>query len=45
VKAILHTYDLIFDIVGATTFDRCQNSLKPQGVFLQNIMGSRREMS
>ena len=33
------TYDLIFDIVGATTFDRCQNSLKPQGVFLQNIMG------
>jgi NADPH:quinone reductase-like Zn-dependent oxidoreductase len=32
------TYDLIFDIVGATTFDRCQNSLKPQGVFLQNIM-------
>ena len=34
-----HPYDLIFDIVGATTFDRCQNSLKPQGIFLQNIMG------
>jgi NADPH:quinone reductase-like Zn-dependent oxidoreductase len=33
------TYDLIFDIVGATTFDRCQNSLKPRGVFLQNIVG------
>ena len=33
------TYDLIFDIVGATTFDRCQNSLNPRGVFLQNIMG------
>ena len=33
------TYDLIFDIVGATSFDRCQNSLKPQGVFLQCIMG------
>jgi NADPH:quinone reductase-like Zn-dependent oxidoreductase len=33
------TYDLVFDIVGATTFDRCQNSLKPHGVFLQNIMG------
>jgi NADPH:quinone reductase-like Zn-dependent oxidoreductase len=33
------TYDLIFDIVGATTFDRCQCSLKPRGVFLQNIMG------
>jgi NADPH:quinone reductase-like Zn-dependent oxidoreductase len=25
--------------VGATTFDRCQQSLKPHGVFLQNIMG------
>jgi len=33
------TYDLIFDIVGATTFDRCKSSLKPRGVFLQNIMG------
>ncbi len=33
------TYDLIFDIVGAASFDGCQNSLKPQGVFLQNIMG------
>jgi len=32
------TYDLIFDVVGGTTFDRCQNSLKPNGVFLQNIM-------
>jgi hypothetical protein len=25
--------------VGATTFDRCQNSLKPKGVFLSCIMG------
>jgi NADPH:quinone reductase-like Zn-dependent oxidoreductase len=33
-----NTYDLIFDVVGGTTFDRCQNSLKPAGVFLQNIM-------
>jgi NADPH:quinone reductase-like Zn-dependent oxidoreductase len=32
------TYDLIFDVVGATTFDRCQGSLKSNGVFLQNIM-------
>jgi NADPH:quinone reductase-like Zn-dependent oxidoreductase len=32
------TYDLIFDVVGATTFDRCQHSLNPEGVFLQNIM-------
>jgi NADPH:quinone reductase-like Zn-dependent oxidoreductase len=33
------TYDLIFDVVGATTFDRCQNSLKPKGIFLPCIMG------
>ena len=33
-----NTYDLIFDVVGATTFDRCQSSLNPNGVFLQNIM-------
>jgi NADPH:quinone reductase-like Zn-dependent oxidoreductase len=31
-------YDLIFDIVGATSFDRCRKLLKPKGVFLQNIM-------
>jgi NADPH:quinone reductase-like Zn-dependent oxidoreductase len=34
-----HTFDLIFDIVGATTFARCKGSLKPHGIFLQNIMG------
>jgi NADPH:quinone reductase-like Zn-dependent oxidoreductase len=34
-----NTYDLIFDVVGATTFNRCRRSLKPNGVFLQNIMG------
>src|SRR5712671_4055669 len=33
------TYDVIFDIVGATTFDRCQDSLRLRGVFLQNIIG------
>jgi len=33
-----NTYDVIFDVVGATTFGRCQSSLKPDGVFLQNIM-------
>jgi NADPH:quinone reductase-like Zn-dependent oxidoreductase len=32
-------YDLIFDVVGATTFDRCQHLLTPRGVFLQNIIG------
>ena len=33
------TDDVVFDVVGATTFDRCQNSLKPKGVFLSCIMG------
>src|SRR5882672_3780159 len=33
------TYDLIFDIVGATTFDRCRHTLKPQGIFLACLMG------
>jgi NADPH:quinone reductase-like Zn-dependent oxidoreductase len=33
-----NTYDLIFDVVGATTFERAHHSLKPNGVFLQNIM-------
>jgi NADPH2:quinone reductase len=33
------TYDLIFDIVGATTFHRCKHVLKPHGIFLQNIVG------
>jgi NADPH:quinone reductase-like Zn-dependent oxidoreductase len=33
------TYDLVFDVIGATTFDRCQDSLKPEGIFLPCIMG------
>ena len=33
------TYDLILDIVGATTFDRSQRSPTPHGAFLQNIIG------
>jgi NADPH:quinone reductase-like Zn-dependent oxidoreductase len=33
------TYDLIFDVVGATTMARCARALKPNGVFLQNIVG------
>jgi NADPH2:quinone reductase len=32
-------YDLIFDVVGATAFDRCRDSLTVEGVFLQNIIG------
>ena len=35
----VETYDLIFDVVGATTFDRCKHLLEPQGIFLSCIMG------
>lgn len=33
------TYDLIFDVVGATTFDGCRNLLQPEGIFLSCITG------
>lgn len=33
------TYDLIFDVVGATDFDRCKNLLTPEGIYLACIMG------
>ena len=33
------TYDLMFDVVGATTFTRCKHLLAPQGIFLSCIMG------
>ena len=33
------THDLILDVVGATTFDRCKHLLGPQGIFLSCIMG------
>jgi NADPH:quinone reductase-like Zn-dependent oxidoreductase len=28
------SYDLIFDILGKSTFSRCKNSLKPNGIYL-----------
>jgi NADPH:quinone reductase-like Zn-dependent oxidoreductase len=28
------TYDLIFDILGMSSFSRCKNSLKPNGIYL-----------
>jgi NADPH:quinone reductase-like Zn-dependent oxidoreductase len=28
------TYDLIFDILGKSSFSKCKNSLKPQGIYL-----------
>jgi NADPH:quinone reductase-like Zn-dependent oxidoreductase len=33
------TYDLIFDVVGKTSFSRCKSSLKPKGIFLACLMG------
>ena len=29
------TYDLIFDILGKSSFSRCKNSLKPEGIYLR----------
>ena len=33
------TYDLIFDVVGASNFGRCKHLLEPHGVLLSCIMG------
>jgi NADPH:quinone reductase-like Zn-dependent oxidoreductase len=35
------TYDIIFDVVGKTSFSRCKSSLKPKGVFLAPVWGIR----
>ena len=35
------TYDLIFDVVGKTSFSRCKDSLKPNGIFLACIIDLR----
>jgi len=31
------TYDIIFDAVGKSSFSRCKNSLKPEGIYLATI--------
>jgi len=36
---IAETHDLILDVVGVTTFERCKHLLEPQGIFLSCIMG------
>ncbi len=33
------TYDILFDTVGKTSFSRCKNSLKPNGIFLEAGIG------
>jgi len=30
-----HSYDIIFDAVGKTTFSKCKDALKDQGIFLE----------
>jgi len=32
------TYDVIFDVVGKTTFSECKSSLKQKGVYLENSL-------
>jgi len=32
------TYDIIFDVVGKTSFSRCKNLLKEKGVYLVNLI-------
>jgi NADPH:quinone reductase-like Zn-dependent oxidoreductase len=32
------TYDVIFDVVGKTSFSRCKTSLKQKGIYLANLL-------
>ena len=32
------TYDVIFDVVGKTTFSQCKSLLKPKGIYLENML-------
>ena len=32
------TYDVIFDVVGKITFSQCKNSLKQNGIYLENLL-------
>jgi NADPH:quinone reductase-like Zn-dependent oxidoreductase len=34
-----HTYDVIFDAVGKTSFRRCRRSLKPGGIYIETDLG------
>lgn len=31
-------YDFVFDVVGRTTFSQCRDILKPNGIYLENMM-------
>jgi NADPH:quinone reductase-like Zn-dependent oxidoreductase len=32
-------YDYVFDVVGKTTFSQCMGILKPDGIYLENMLG------
>ena len=34
-------YDLIFDVVAKSSFSKCQNSLKPEGIYVSTVFGLR----
>ena len=35
------SYDLIFDIVAKSSFSKCKNSLKPEGIYVSTVFGLR----
>ncbi|MGD8505629.1 MAG: NAD(P)-dependent alcohol dehydrogenase [Candidatus Bathyarchaeota archaeon] len=37
----VESYDLIFDIVAKSSFSKCENSLKPEGIFVTTKFGLR----
>jgi len=34
-------YDLIFDVVAKSSFSKCKNSLKPEGIYVSTVFGLR----
>jgi len=35
------SYDLIFDVVAKSSFSKCKNSLKPEGIYVSTVFGLR----
>ena len=35
------SYDLIFDVVAKSSFSKCKDSLKPEGIYVSTVMGLR----
>ncbi len=34
------TYDIIFDVAGKSSFSRCKNALKPDGIYLSTVLST-----